>query len=60
METYIFGAGLYILGTLLGYLFAWHRANDKVASRTIDWLEREGYLRTKRIGDEIEFLKINE
>ena len=60
MEIYIFGAIIYIVGTLLGYHFAWHRALAQGATKTLDMLENEGYLKTRRNGDEVELLKIDE
>tara|TARA_B100000809_G_scaffold849_1_gene976 strand:- start:11 stop:196 length:186 start_codon:yes stop_codon:yes gene_type:complete len=60
MEIYILGAIAYVVGTLIGYHFAWYRAVDKIATRTLDMLENEGYIKTRRVGNEVELLKINE
>ena len=56
----ILGAIAYVVGTLIGYHFAWYRAVDKIATRTLDMLENEGYIKTRRVGNEVELLKIDE
>ena len=48
METFIWLTIVYVVGTYMGYRFAWNKAVDQVASRTLDMLEAEGYIKTKR------------
>jgi len=58
MEIYFWFILTYIVGTLLGYHFAWNRACDKVAGATLDILEANGYIKTKKVGNEIELIKV--
>jgi len=60
MECFYWGIIIYIVGTFLGYHFAWSIAVNKIATRTLDMLENEGYIKTRRNGDEVELLKIDE
>ena len=58
MEIFIWFVIVYAAGTFIGYRFAWHIAVDKVASRTLEMLEAEGYIKTKKVGNEIEIIKV--
>ena len=58
METFIWLTIVYVVGTYMGYRFAWNKAVDQVASRTLDMLEAEGYIKTKKVGKEIEIIKV--
>ena len=58
METVIWITIVYVVGTYMGYRIAWHIAVDKVATRTLEMLEAEGYIKTKKVGKEIEIIKV--
>ena len=58
MEIFIRFIIVYAIGTFIGYRFAWHIAVVKVASRTLEMLEAEGYIKTKKVGNEIEIIKV--
>jgi len=58
MEPWIQNLIAYVIGSYFGYRIAWHIAVDKVASRTLEMLEAEGYIKTKKVGDEIEIIKV--
>jgi hypothetical protein len=58
MEIFIWFVIVYAAGTFIGYRFAWNKAVDQVASRTLDMLEAEGYIKTKKVGKEIEIIKV--
>jgi hypothetical protein len=58
METFIWLTIVYVVGTYMGYRIAWHIAVDKVATRTLEMLEAEGYIKTKKVGKEIEIIKV--
>ena len=58
MEPWIQNIIAYIIGTYFGYRLAWYIAVDKVASRTLEMLEAEGYIKTKKVGNEIEIIKV--
>ena len=55
MDIYIWFIIVYTLGTLLGYRFAWVRASRIVASRTVDMLVDNGYLKMNKNN---EFVKV--
>ncbi len=55
MDIYIWFIIVYTLGTLLGYRFAWFRASRIVASRTVDMLVDNGYLKMNKNN---EFVKV--
>lgn len=57
---YLYISLVYIVGTYLGYRFAWSRALAQGATKTLDMLESEGYLRTRRRGNEVELIKIED
>ena len=58
MEPWIQNLIAYVIGSYYGYRIAWHIAVDKVATRTLEMLEAEGYIKTKKVGDEIEIIKV--
>jgi hypothetical protein len=58
MEFFIWITIVYVVGTYMGYRIAWHIAVDKVANRTLEMLEAEGYIKTKKVGKETEFIKV--
>ena len=58
MEPWIQNLIAYVIGSYFGYRIDWHIAVDKVASRTLEMLEAEGYIKTKKVGDEIEIIKV--
>ena len=53
METHIilFIIG-YVVSFLFGYSIAWRRATGVIASKTVDMLEENGYIKTKQVGNE--------
>ena len=55
LNIYIWFIVVYALGTLLGYRFAWFRASRIVASRTVDMLVDNGYLKMNKNN---EFVKV--
>ena len=57
MDLYIWFIIGYVISFVFGYSIAWNRATRLVASKTIDMLEANGYLKTKKVGNEKEFLK---
>ena len=59
METHIilFIIG-YVVSFLFGYSIAWRRATGVIASKTVDMLEENGYIKTKQVGNEKELIKI--
>ena len=58
MDTFIWFTILYVVGTYMGYRIAWHIAVDKVDSSTLEMLEAEGDIKTKKVGKEIEIIKV--
>tara|TARA_B100000686_G_C16652709_1_gene896453 strand:+ start:751 stop:933 length:183 start_codon:yes stop_codon:yes gene_type:complete len=59
METHIilFIVG-YVVSFLFGYSIAWRRATGVIASKTVDMLEENGYIKTKQVGNEKEIIKV--
>ena len=55
LNIYVWFIIVYIVGTLLGYRFAWYRASRSVASSTIDMLAENGYLKMNKND---EFVKV--
>ena len=58
LNIYIWFIVVYALGTLLGYRFAWFRASRIVAEKTLDMLEEDGYIKTKKVGNQTELIKV--
>ena len=48
----------YVVSFLFGYSIAWRRATGVIASKTVDMLEENGYIKTKQVGNEKELIKI--
>jgi|TARA_B110000263_G_scaffold218016_1_gene204415 hypothetical protein len=58
MEPWIQNLIAYVVGSYFGYRIAWHIAVNKVANRTLEMLEAGGYIKTKKVGNETEFIKV--
>ena len=39
----------YVVSFLFGYSIAWRRATGVIASKTVDMLKENGYLKTKKV-----------
>ena len=57
IEIILFIEG-YVVSFLFGYSIAWQRATGVIASKTVDMLEAQGYLKTKKVGNETEIVKV--
>ena len=58
MEPWIQNLIAYVVGTYFGYRIAWYIAADQIATRTLEMLEAGGYIKTKKVGKETEFIKV--
>ena len=48
----------YVVSFLFGFSIAWRRATGVIASKTVDMLKENGYLKTKKVKGEIELIKV--